>query len=166
MGVGERIKTIRGGVLQEEFAKKISISKSSVGRFEREERSPDIEDLNKILTAYPEINPAWLLTGEGQVKKELGNINERIMCAVIEVIEESDIFANLSLPPEDKAKFIVETYKYFLKDKDKENIDKELVKKMIAAFDAVVRLLLEKGVDELTSEELRKASKAILWKEI
>jgi transcriptional regulator with XRE-family HTH domain len=71
MGIGERIKIIRGALQQEEFAKKISVSKSTVGRFEREERSPDIEDLNTILSAYPDINPAWLLTGQGQMKNEI-----------------------------------------------------------------------------------------------
>ncbi len=41
----------------------------TVGRWERGERKPDYDDLNRILKAYPDISPAWLLTGEGEMKR-------------------------------------------------------------------------------------------------
>lgn len=69
MGFGERIRQIRGSLLQEEFAQKIGVSKSTVGRFEREERTPDMVDIGKILEAYPDINPTWLVTGKEEVLK-------------------------------------------------------------------------------------------------
>jgi transcriptional regulator with XRE-family HTH domain len=64
MSIGERIKKIRADLLQEAFAKQLGVSKMTVGRWERGERVPDYENLIAILHGFPEINPAWLLTGE------------------------------------------------------------------------------------------------------
>jgi transcriptional regulator with XRE-family HTH domain len=72
MGIGERIKNIRSAMRQEAFAELIGVHLNTVGRWERGQRTPDIDDLNKILAAFPKINPAWLLTGEGDKERKSG----------------------------------------------------------------------------------------------
>jgi len=69
MELFERIKIIRGFLKQEEFASKLGVSKVTVGRWERGERVPDAQDLYKITVVFPEFNPTWILTGEGEMKK-------------------------------------------------------------------------------------------------
>ncbi|MEB3167893.1 MAG: LexA family transcriptional regulator [Synechococcaceae cyanobacterium] len=76
MAIGERIKKVRGEALQEEFAKRISVSKMTVGRWERGERIPDQENLCKILQEYPHISPAWLLAGEGPERRDAVHVHE------------------------------------------------------------------------------------------
>ena len=68
MGIGERIKLIRGHERQDAFSVKVGVHLNTVGRWERGQRSPDVDDLNKILAAFPEINPTWLLTGVGEMR--------------------------------------------------------------------------------------------------
>lgn len=74
MDIAARVKLIRGGVRQEDFADRLGVKKNTVGRWERGEQIPDAENLAKILDSYPDINPSWLLTGEGNInrEKELG----------------------------------------------------------------------------------------------
>ncbi len=64
--IGSRIKAIRGKLRQDAFANKIGMHINTVGRWERGQRTPDVNDLNRILQACPDISPAWLLTGEGE----------------------------------------------------------------------------------------------------
>lgn len=70
MTIGERIKKLRGTIPQDEFSKRIEVHKNTVGRWERGERSPDSADLNKILSKFPDVNPTWLLTGEGEMQRD------------------------------------------------------------------------------------------------
>lgn len=69
MTFGQRLKLIRGNLKQEEFATKCGLHKNTVGRWERDEQTPNIDDTNHILATFPHINPAWLLTGEGEMKR-------------------------------------------------------------------------------------------------
>jgi len=70
MAIDERIKLIRGSKSQDAFSQEVGVSKMTIGRWERGERTPDADDLSRILIGYPDINPAWLLTGEGEMKRE------------------------------------------------------------------------------------------------
>lgn len=70
MDFGERLKTVRGDDKQEAFAKRLGVHKNTIGRWERGDQSPGVEDLNKILELNPNINPTWLLTGEGQKERQ------------------------------------------------------------------------------------------------
>lgn len=65
MGVGDRLKLIRGTRSQEDAAAGIGVSMNSWGRYEREERPPDADFLLKLRQKQG-INPDWLLTGEGE----------------------------------------------------------------------------------------------------
>lgn len=69
MDISERIKLIRGDLIQEKFAERIGVKKNTVGRFERGEQRPGFEEMNAILDCYPDINPAWLLLGEGSMMR-------------------------------------------------------------------------------------------------
>lgn len=72
MGVGDRIKMIRGALRQDTFAEMVGVHLNTVGRWERGQRTPDIDDLNKILAAFPQISPTWFLTGEGEMERKGG----------------------------------------------------------------------------------------------
>jgi transcriptional regulator with XRE-family HTH domain len=65
MDIAARIKDLRGPIRQEDFAEMVGVKKNTIGRWERGEQHPGFEELNRILSLHPEINPAWLLTGEG-----------------------------------------------------------------------------------------------------
>ena len=68
MNFGDRLKMVRNNLKREDFSQKIQIHPNTVGRWERNEQTPNVDDLNKILEVYPNINPTWLLTGEGEMK--------------------------------------------------------------------------------------------------
>jgi transcriptional regulator with XRE-family HTH domain len=113
MGFGERIKSIRGALLQEDFAKKIGVSKTTVGRFEREERVPDLQDLNKILSVYSDIDPVWLITG-----KPTKPIDEELLEAAIEVTEELLQVMKRQATPKQKTQLILTLYDLTYERKD------------------------------------------------
>jgi len=69
MTIGERIKTVRGGLSRDKFAPQTGISKTALVNYETGERNPPADYLVKILELSPDINPAWLLTGEGEMRR-------------------------------------------------------------------------------------------------
>ena len=68
MGLGQRIRQIRGKMSQSDFGKSLGISQYSVGVYESESRFPDSRILNKICNAFA-ISPEWLLIGEGPMHR-------------------------------------------------------------------------------------------------
>jgi hypothetical protein len=68
-GYGERLKFIRGDMNRGDFARQLAVHSNTIGRWEREEQAPNIEDINIVLFHHPYINPTWLLTGEGEMKR-------------------------------------------------------------------------------------------------
>ncbi len=69
MAIGSRIKTVRGSLSRDKFAPQTGISKTTLVNYETGERNPPSDYLIKILELFPEISPAWLLTGEGVMKR-------------------------------------------------------------------------------------------------
>lgn len=67
---GERLKALRNSkkLKQEELAQKINISKSAIGMYERNEREPSFEIVEKIASFF-EVSIDFLLTG-AQLKKD------------------------------------------------------------------------------------------------
>lgn len=47
----------------------MEVSKNTLVAYEKDERCPGADFLNKLLQLFPEINPTWLLTGEGEMKR-------------------------------------------------------------------------------------------------
>ena len=70
MEFGDRLKLIRGSLTQLEFAAKTGCHKNTIGRWERGDQFPNIEDVQKILEAFPEINVAWLVSEKGPMNKQ------------------------------------------------------------------------------------------------
>ncbi|MCD7931600.1 MAG: helix-turn-helix domain-containing protein [Tannerellaceae bacterium] len=66
LSIQERLNKIitYSGVKPNSFAEEIGIYPQRLGNYLRG-RTPDLETLDKILAAYPEIDARWLLTGEG-----------------------------------------------------------------------------------------------------
>lgn len=80
MSIGERLKQIRGNLPQEEFGKIFGVYKGTVANYEKGARTPDVEYLNKVLQHFSDINPTWLLTGQGQAKIEKINGDPTSAC--------------------------------------------------------------------------------------
>ena len=69
MTIGDRIKTVRGSLSRDKFAPQTGISKTALVNYETGERTPPSDYLVKILELFPEISPAWLLMGEGDMSR-------------------------------------------------------------------------------------------------
>lgn len=54
---------------REVMASKLGVHKNTLGSYETGKSLPDSGVLNKLLDMHPEINPIWLLTGEGEIKR-------------------------------------------------------------------------------------------------
>lgn len=129
MGVSERIKKIRGEKSQEEFSAEVGVHKNTLSRWERGERTPDHNDLIRLLEIHPEINPAWLLTGEnpmrrtdaeGRAHQTSGtDLDVDRLTLAIETIEEALQATGRSMRANKKAQIVTAVYDFF-KDEDKE----------------------------------------------
>ena len=76
MTMGERLKTVRGGMQREELAGLLGIHKNTLASYELDKSDPGADVLNKLLELRPNINPTWLLVGIGnQTNNEF---NEKI----------------------------------------------------------------------------------------
>ena len=134
MEISDRIKSIRGNKSQDIFAQEVGVSKMTVGRWERGERTPDAEDLNRILKAYPDINPAWLLTGEGGSQKEVNSqfpLNEsgldteliRYILAAVELISD-DIGRDIEIfSLSDRIMIVIKLYNTYYKQRPLVTLD-------------------------------------------
>ncbi|GFM37698.1 XRE family transcriptional regulator [Desulfovibrio psychrotolerans] len=63
MSFGDRIKILRGGETQAEFASRIGISQRALGNYERNERTPDV-DFAALVCSKTGASAAWLLLGK------------------------------------------------------------------------------------------------------
>ena len=67
MTIGERLKLVRGSVSQDEFSKRLGVSKAAVGAYERNAQMPGSTFIIAICVCY-NIEPRWLLTGVGPLR--------------------------------------------------------------------------------------------------
>jgi transcriptional regulator with XRE-family HTH domain len=63
-GTGERLRKIRGGMTQVEFAAMLGIGRTTLLRYESGERQPDVELLLKLNLIFG-VQPLWFLAGLG-----------------------------------------------------------------------------------------------------
>ncbi|MCB1470843.1 MAG: helix-turn-helix domain-containing protein [Rhizobiaceae bacterium] len=61
--IGERLKSLHPGVSRLQFAKELGVSDSTLGNYERGDRTPDVEFLVRLRERFG-IDIHWLLTGE------------------------------------------------------------------------------------------------------
>lgn len=76
--IGERIRTLRGETTRDVYAPKIRVSKNTLASYEAGNSVPNHTVLTDILCLHPEISPAWLLTGEGPMKKTIELLPESV----------------------------------------------------------------------------------------
>lgn len=162
MDISGRLKTIRGALTQEEFAKLAGVSKMTVGRWERGERGPDYENMLCILKGFPELNPAWLLTGEGEmersnkgdVKLRAPALNKDLLAKLIEALRRIDKGSEPLTPEEEAEQFIFfyETLNH-VRVKD---ITVESIVKFITALSSLSEIAVEYGIadEDETIEEI------------
>lgn len=65
--ISERIKLLRTSLhkTQKEFSDDLNINQSNISSIEGGRSIPSIEIAEKIVALFPNVNPAWLLTGVG-----------------------------------------------------------------------------------------------------
>lgn len=66
---GERIRQLRGDLSQAEFASKIGVHKEMVGKYERGQNVPGGDVLTRMREVFG-VSLDWLLTGQGQMRRE------------------------------------------------------------------------------------------------
>jgi phage repressor protein C with HTH and peptisase S24 domain len=69
MSLGKRIKNVRGNVSQKEFGAKFDVTPNTLRRYETDITSPTTDFVSAISEAHG-INPMWMFTGEGPMRKE------------------------------------------------------------------------------------------------
>lgn len=119
MSFGNRLRNLRleMGLTQEELAKKLNVSRATVGRYETNERFPDKNILNSIADIF-KVSIDYLL--ERTDEKDLGykkdsnnkhiknNICKKIENEVIERLTSENIITTEEYIPEDILKNIIE----------------------------------------------------------
>jgi hypothetical protein len=79
--MNERIKLIRKYFCNdsnEDFAKKVGVKQNQASNWVNTDYKVGAIVINKIITAFPAINPTWLLTGEGEMLKPTSNGSHNI----------------------------------------------------------------------------------------
>jgi transcriptional regulator with XRE-family HTH domain len=61
--IGERLKLARGTTSQGEYSKLLGVTTNTIGRYERGERTPDVDFISAICKETG-VNPRWLILGE------------------------------------------------------------------------------------------------------
>lgn len=72
IGLGARVKEVRGGMSQEEFAEAHNVHVNTLRRYESGERAPEPAFLTSLTKRFSTLNPVWLLIGQGtRVRPEI-----------------------------------------------------------------------------------------------
>lgn len=92
MNPGKRLKELRKelSLTQEEFSKKLNVSRSNIGNIEIGNISLSDRNVNDICRIF-NVNKKWLLTGEGKIFNTLDEDKE-LLDFVIRTLSEKDEF--------------------------------------------------------------------------
>lgn len=133
MALGDRIKKIRNGLSQKDFGSKFGITANTLRRYENEENPPDADFLVAVCAHYG-VNPSWLLMGFDPMypsetaprEATTTAVDEHLLGAVIEAVEEylNDVKGRLA--PAKKAQLVSALYDIFLTEEGKK-VDKAVV---------------------------------------
>ena len=77
MGIGKRIKQVRGNLSREVFASKIGIDKSTVQRYEIYNNMPKGDVLERIYQEF-DVNINWLFSGQGNMYIIKDEFNDQV----------------------------------------------------------------------------------------
>ncbi len=84
MGIGERLKQLRGNATRDEMAARLGISRNTLARYEQGERLPDAAVLARVCAATG-ADAGWLLNGEAGV----GALNDEFALVPLYSVEVS-----------------------------------------------------------------------------
>lgn len=73
MGIGERLKGLRGEMSQADFGAQFGVNLNTVGRYEKEEVLPRADFIAALCSKYG-VSPSWLLYGDGPREMEAAYI--------------------------------------------------------------------------------------------
>ena len=121
MGIGKRIKKYRlyKGLKAIELSKIINISQGSLSEIENENTKPSADTITSLVT-NTDIEPHWLLTGEGKMLiSESAPLRLDLMKNVIEIVEKTFIKNRLSLQPNKKAELIILLFEELVENETK-----------------------------------------------
>lgn len=59
-------------ISQQKLADKLKVSKQTINNIENIKYNPSIEVIGKLMKTYPDLNPKWLILGEGTMFVEKG----------------------------------------------------------------------------------------------
>lgn len=169
MTIGNRLKIVRGDMNQYEFAEALSVHPNTVARYERGERLPDAEYLERVYKRFS-VSPQWLLTGKGLMRKaRRETFNIPFLAVIIEALEEYEMDEGKKLTPEGRADFISTAYDMCIDDEAVLDHTKDkILKSMRAVYDLLTSLDLmiktKKG-RERARKLLTKKFKIILSKD-
>lgn len=120
----DRLKQIRGKLTQDEISSRLDIHAITYGRYERGERLPDAEFVEKVCRTF-NVSPTWLILGEGPMSlnevREPGPaapaspLDHELLRHVIEGVEDGLSRRHLTLSPDKKARLIDLLYEHFHK---------------------------------------------------
>ena len=67
-----QIRTIlsKEGISASQLAEKMGVQRSSISHILSERNKPSLDFIQKLMDAFPHINPQWIMSGNGNYKKE------------------------------------------------------------------------------------------------
>lgn len=92
------------GLTPSQFADKLGVQRSGVSHLLSGRNKPSFEFINKMLVAYPKINPDWLITGNGKAYRDFPSAS-RIPAADNQTaaLQPEDLPAEPNVPLEENA---------------------------------------------------------------
>jgi len=120
-GIGSRIRKIRAGLTQKEFADKLGVSQGTIYQYEKEIIIPGYE-VQKKLAEFGGVTVEWLLRGDSsppQIQEfspedgyvvSMNPLETALLVAVVTQVECVIIKLRLKIPPEQKARLIARVY--------------------------------------------------------
>lgn len=112
--LGDRLRELRKevpGRSQKEYGKLFGLSESAIGMYERNERRPDYDTINRFADFHG-VSINYLLTG-----KENGNANDEMWKDLLDP-KKQIFFKDLMDAPEEKIAELI-TFWEFIKERDK-----------------------------------------------
>lgn len=99
---------------REDFADELAVTPATIGRYEKGERTPDAGFLHQLVIKFG-CDPEWLLIGGGSMRREEPHpadkrIDEDLLEAVIEVVEEILETNDRKATPKQKTQLILALY--------------------------------------------------------
>lgn len=143
--IGDRIAQVRGPRTRDEFARFLGCHRNTLGHYERGERPPDAEFV-LALNLAEDVNPTWLLLGEGperlreqpRVAEPPGRytaVDTELLAAVIDGTERALAKRGLVVPAGKRAELMALVYGYY---EGRKGVDD-------AGFERFIKLLVEGG---------------------